>query len=689
MLPAKERANPLLVVSSLPFQAPAFDTISDSHFAPAFDQAMTAHMAEVERIASDPAAPTFENTLAALERSGQALTRVSLIFNALTSGNTNDTLQKLEEDVAPKLAAHQDAISLNRALFARIDTLYNERDQLRLDPEARRLLDVQHQQFVMAGALLSDADQARLKQLNEEDASLSAKFSNQLRAAAKEGGLVIADKAELAGLSPADIDVAAEAARERGLDGKWLISLSNTTQQPRLELLENRTVRERLFRASWTRAEHRDANDTRAIVRRLAEIRAEKAKLLGQPSFAAWRLQDQMARTPERVREFLAALIDPAIQKAKAEARDIQGVIDQQQGGFTLEPWDWNFYGEQVRKAQYDVDHEEMTPYFELFRVLEDGVFFAARELYGISFTERHDLPVYHPDVRVFEVFDVDGSHIALLYFDFFKRDNKNGGAWMDLLALQSRLLGSHPIITNVANFAKPSHGQPALISFDDVITMFHEFGHTLHGLFASQEYPTLSGTAVSRDFVELPSQFNEHWALEPRVFANYARHHATGEPMPTPLVEKVKRAAKFNLGYSLTEILAAVSLDLAWHTLQLGTAPPDTDAFDVEALRRSHLDLPQVPPRYRSSYFLHIWANGYAAGYYAYLWAEMLDFDAYDWFMEHGGMTRENGDRFRRLILSRGNSADYLTMFRDFRGRDPDIRPLLVEKGLTAASSS
>jgi len=682
------RDNPLLTESPLPFQAPAFDAIVDADFAPAFDEAMKQHMAEVDRIAGSPERPTFENTLVALERSGQTLTRVSMIFGALASANTNETLQALEEEVAPKLAAHHDAITLNRALFSRIDALFEARDRLSLDEESRRLLDVQHQQFVMAGARLTDGEQARLKRLNEEDAALSAKFTNQLRAAGKEAGLVVSDAADLAGLSPDDVQAAAEAANERGFHGKWLIPLSNTTQQPRLESLEKRATREQLFRASWTRAERSDVNDTRAIVRRLAAIRAEKASLLGHPNFAAWRLQDQMAQTPERVREFLSAVIEPSIAKARAEAADIQAVIDRHGAPHRLEPWDWNFYGDQVRKAQFDVDHEEMRPYFELKRVLEDGVFFAATELYGITFAERTDLPVYHPDVRVFQVFDADGSHLGLLYFDFFKRDNKNGGAWMDLLGPQSRLLRRQPIITNVANFLKPAPGQGALVGFDDVVTMFHEFGHTLHGLFANQQYATLSGTAVSRDFVELPSQFNEHWALEPRVFANYAKHYLTGEPMPQALVDKVKRASKFNLGYSLTETLAAVCIDLAWHTLPAGTEVPEVDAFDADVLARMHFNLSEVPPRYRSSYFLHIWALGYSAGYYAYLWAEMLDFDAYAWFEEHGGMTRANGDRFRRLILSRGNSADYLAMFRDFRGRDPDIQPLLIEKGLSAAET-
>jgi peptidyl-dipeptidase Dcp len=676
-------ANPLLSPGPLAFQAPPFDKIRDSDFAPAFDEAMKQQMAEVEQIANSPDAPTFENTLVALERSGQTLSRVSMIFNALSAANTNDLLQKLQEDVAPKLAAHQDAISLNPKLFARIDALYRRRDQLRLAAESRRLLEYQYQQFVMAGARLSDGDKARLKMLNAEDAALSAKFMTQLLTATREAALVVSSNAELAGLSPAELDAAAQAAGARHLEGKWLISLNNTTQQPLLQSLENRAAREQLFRASWTRAERGDWNDTRATISRLAEIRAEKAKVLGLPSFADWRLQDQMATTPGQVQQFLENLAPAATGKARAEAADIQALIDQQHGGFTLEPWDWDFYAEQVRKKRFALDANEIKPYFELNRVLQDGVFFAARELYGLTFKERHDFPVYQQDVRVFEAFDKDNSHLGLIYFDYFHRDNKNGGAWMDNLVLQSRLLGTQPVIYNVANFAKPPAGQPALISFDDVTTMFHEFGHALHGLFANQQYPTLSGTAVARDYVEFPSQFNEHWASDPKVFTHYARHYQTAEPMPRDLVDKIKKSAKFNQGYALTELLAAASLDMAWHTLQSPAAIEDVDEFETAALARAHLDLPQVPPRYRSSYFLHIWANGYASGYYAYLWTQMLDDDAFAWFEEHGGLTRANGQRFRDLILSKGNTEDYAKMFRDFRGRDPSIEPMLVHRGL------
>jgi len=686
--------NPLLTQSALPFGATPFDKIKDTDFAPAFEAGMREQLAEVEAIANSASPPTFDNTLAALERSGQTLTRVQLVFNALTGANTDDALQKLEEEVAPKLSQHQDAIMLNAKLFARIESLYQARDRATLDVESRRLLEYQYQQFVMAGAKLSGADKATMKSLNEQDAALSAKFQNQLLGAAKDAALVVTDKAELDGLSPAELDAAAAAAKDRHLDGKWVISIINTTQQPLLASLARRTTRERLFKAGWTRAERGDANDTRATIAKLAELRADKAKLLGQPNFAAWRLQDQMAKTPAQVQQFLGNLVGPATARAKAEAADIQALIDQQHVGFTLEPWDWDHYAEQVRQARYALDTNQVKPYFELNRVLQDGVFYAANQLYGLTFKERHDLPVYQPDVRVFEVFDRDGSHLGLFYCDYLKRDNKNGGAWMDILAVQSKLLGTQPVIYNVANFAKPAPGQPALISFDDVTTMFHEFGHALHGLFASQQYPTLSGTAVARDFVEFPSQFNEHWALDPKVFAHFAVHHETGQPMPQDLVDKIKKSQKFNQGYALTEILAAADLDLAWHMMAPAAAHAladdvaktgldRVDQFEARALSTAHLDLPQVPSRYRSSYFLHIWANGYYAGYYAYLWTEMLDDDAFSWFTEHGGLSRGNGQRFRDLILSRGNTEDYGAMFRAFRGRDPIIEPMLEQRGL------
>jgi len=677
------RTNPLLTASVLPFGAPPFDRIQDGDFAPAFEAGMKSQLEEVGAIAGNPAAPNFENTLVALEKSGQLLGRVSLVFNGLTSANTNPALQQVQQDVAPKLASLQDAIFLNGKLFSRVEAIYRQRDALKLDPESSRLIEYYYLRFVRSGARLSDADKTTLKALNEQDASLSAKYISLLLNATKEAALVVGDAAELAGLSTDELETAALAAKSRGLDGKWLIPLLNTTQHPMLPSLKNRATREKLFRASWTRTERGDSNDTRHIIATLADLRARKAGLLGYPNFAAWVLEDQMAKTPSAVEQFLARLIPPATTNARAEARDIQALIDQQRGNFPLEPWDWFFYAEQLRKARYDLDGAALMPYFELDRVLRDGVFYAAQELYGLTFKERHDIPVYQKDVRVFEVVDRDGTSMALFYCDYFARDNKNGGAWMDNFVTQSKLLGSRPVVYNMANFAKPAPGQPALISLDDVLTMFHEFGHGLHGLFANQQYPSLSGTSVARDFVELPSQFNEHWALEAKVLAHYGVHYKTGAKMPQTLADTIKKAATFNQGYSLTEILGAAELDMKWHGLPVGSPVQTVGAFEAAALKATGLDLPQVPPRYRSSYFLHIWANGYAAGYYAYLWAEMLDNDAFAWFMEHGGLTRANGDRFRDMILSRGNAGDYARMYREFRGQDPSIEPMLKRRGI------
>jgi peptidyl-dipeptidase Dcp len=677
------RANPFFTPSTLPFQAPPFDLIRDEDFKPALEEGIRRQRMEVEKIAGDAAPPSLENTFVALEKSGQLLTRVELVFNALSGANTNPTLQSLQEEMAPQLAALQDAVFLDAALFKRVETVYEQRAGLALDPESLRLVEFYHRQFLHAGARLSEADKAKLKGLNQRDAALSAKFTNQLLAAAKAGALVVSDKAELAGLSAGELEAAAQAAEARGLEGKWLIPLQNTTQQPLLSSLSDRATREKLFQASWLRAEHGDANDTRATVSELAALRAEKAKLLGFDNYAAWRLEDQMAKTPAAVDGFLGRLVPPALANARREAADIQALIDEQHGGFRLAPWDWELYADQVRKAKYDLDQAQIRPYLELDRVLEDGVFYAAHELYGLRFEERHDLPVWNPDVRVFSVFDVDGSPLALFYCDYFKRDNKSGGAWMDNLVLQSKLLGTKPVVYNVANFTKPAPGQRALLSWDDVTTMFHEFGHALHGMLADQGYPSLSGTAVARDFVEFPSQINEHWALYPQVLSHYAIDVETGKPMPQELADKIRRAATFNQGYALSEILGAAELDMQWHTLPASAPPQAVDPFEVEALEKTGVDFPPVPPRYRSSYFLHIWSNGYAAGYYAYLWAEMLDDDAFAWFTANGGLTRANGDRFRAMILSRGNTEDLGKMYRDFRGRDPRIEPLLETRGL------
>ncbi|HKT32454.1 MAG TPA: peptidyl-dipeptidase Dcp [Gammaproteobacteria bacterium] len=672
------QSNPFFAPSTLPFQAPPFDKITDSDYLPALEAGMQRQSAEVQSIADNPAPPTFANTLVALEESGQLLTRVMRTFNLMTGANTDPVLQKVEEDVAPKLAANQDEIFLNTKLFERVETIYRERDRLKLDPESQRLIWYYYQQFVLAGARLSPADKSRLKQLNEEDAALGAKFSNQLLAASNAAALVVNDPKELAGLSPAQLAAAAAAAKARGLDGKWLIPLQNTTQQPDLSELTDRVTREKLFEASWNRAERGGPDDTRATIARLAQVRAEEARILGYPNYATWALQTQMAKTPAHVRAFLDQLLPPAERKSQQEAAEIQQVIDKDGGKFKLQPWDWNFYGEQVRKQKYDLDSSEVKPYFQVWRVLQDGVFYAAHELYGVTFKERHDLPVWQPDVRVFEVYDYDGKPLGLFYADYFKRDNKSGGAWMDNLVYQSKLLHRLPVIYNVCNFPKPPPGQPALISFDDVTTMFHEFGHALNGFFADQEYPSLSGTATARDFVEYPSQFNEHWALYPKVFDHYAIDYQTGKPMPAELAEKLRKAQVFNKGYDMLEMLEASELDMRWHTLPASAPLQNVDEFERDALEKIHRAVPQVPTRYRSSYFLHIWSNGYAAGYYAYNWTQMLADDSYQWFLDHGGLTRANGQRYRDMILSRGNTEDYAKMFRAFYGSDPQIGPML-----------
>jgi len=682
-------ANPFDAPSTLPFQAPDFAKIKDADFAPAFAEAMRRHLAEVAKIADDPDAPTFDNTFVALEKSGQMLSRVNMAFNALTSANTDDALQKTQEDMAPLLAAHFDAIYLNPKLFARIETLYQQRDALKLDPESKRLVEYYYLDFVHNGARLSDADKAKLKDLNKEESTLDTAFVNKLLAGTKAGALVVDDKAKLAGLTDAEIAAAAQAASDRKLEGKWAIPLQNTTQQPALQSLTDRDVREQLFKASWLRTEHGDANDTRDTIARIAQVRAQQAKLLGYDSYAAWKLEDQMAKKPETALKFLDDLVPPATARAKREAADIQAMIDKDGGKFQLEPWDWQLYAEQVRKAQYDLDESQIKPYFELNNVLENGVFYAAHQLYGLDFKERHDLPVYQPDVRVFEVFDADGKSLALFYCDYFKRDNKSGGAWMDNLVGQSKLLGTKPVIYNVTNFTKPAPGQPALLSFDDVTTMFHEFGHALHGMFADQEFPSLSGTNTARDFVEFPSQFNEHWALEPGVFAHYAKHYKTGEAMPQELVDKIKKSSTFNKGYDVTEAISAALLDMSWHTLPADAPKQDVDAFEAAALKKNGTDLSYVPPRYRSSYFMHIWGNGYAAGYYAYAWTQMLADDAFAWFDEHGGLTRANGDRFRQMVLSRGNTEDLATMYRDWRGRDPNVDAMKKDRGLESDNAS
>ena len=676
-------ANPFAVPSTLPLQAPVFDKIRDGDYAPALDEAMKQQSAEMDTIANNAASPSFENTIVAMEKSGRMLDRVYNTFGAVVQANTNPTLDKVQSDYAPKLAAHQDAIYLNPKLFARVKTLYDERAKLKLDTESAQLLKVYYFQFIHAGANLSGPDKATLQEINKRDATLEAGFEQKLIAATKAGALVLDNASQLAGLSDMQIANAAHEAQVRGLKGKFVIPLQNTTQQPLLLSLSDRDVREKLFNARWTATEKGDKNDTRAAIAEIAQLRAQKAKLLGYPDYASYTLYDQMAQNPQAVEKFLNQLVPATARKIADESKLVQAAIDKDGKHFDLKPWDWERYAEQVRKEKYALDDAALKPYFEINSVLQNGVFYAANKLYGVTFKERHDIPVYQPDVRVFDVYDKDGSLLGMMYFDYFKRDNKAGGAWMSNFVIQSKMLGTKPVIYNVANFSKPAPGQPALISFDDATTMFHEFGHALHGLFASQVYPTLSGTAVARDFVEFPSQFNEHWALYPDVLKHYALNYKTHDPIPQALVDKIKASQAWGQGYDLGELLAASDLDMQWHALKAGAPRQDVDTFEAQALAATHTDFANVPTRYRTSYFLHIWGNGYAAGYYAYQWTVMLDDDVYDWFIKHGGLTRENGQRFRDMILSKGHTLDYGPMFRAFYGKDPDIGPMLEHRGL------
>lgn len=676
-------SNPFLTASSLPFQAPPFDIIKDSDYQPAIEEGMKQHLVEIEAIANNPESPTFANTIVPMERSGELLTRAAKVFFNLTQSNTNDTLDKINGVEAPKLAAHQDAVYLNARLFSRVKAIYDQRNALGLDPEGKYLVERYYRNFVRAGSELSESDKTTLRALNQEESKLQTQFHDKVLADTNASAIIVDNMADLAGLSDGDIAAAAERAKERKLDGKWVLTLQNTTQQPALSTLANRDLRQRLLKASVNRGSHGGDNDTKAVVERLAQERAQRAKLLGYPTFAAYVLDDQMAKTPRAAEKLLTDLVPASTAKARAEAAKMQAIVDRQHGDFRLNAADWEFYSEQVRKAEYDLDESQERPYFELDRVLHDGVFFAAHQLYGLTFKERKDIPVYQPDVRVFEVFDADGKSLALFYGDYFSRPSKSGGAWMDSFVDQSGLMGTKPAVFNVMNFTRPAPGQPALLSFTDVTTMFHEFGHALHGMFSNVRYPTLAGTNVPRDFVEFPSQFNEHWALEPTVFANYARHYQTGTAMPQELVDKIKKARTFNQGYLLTEYLSAALLDLAWHDLPASAPLQDVNVFEPSALLRLQVNLPEVPPRYHTDYFSHIWGGGYAAGYYAYLWSEVIDDDAYAWFQENGGMTRANGQRFRDMILSRGGSEDEGAMYRAFRGRDPVVEPLLEQRGL------
>ncbi len=684
--PSPMTENPLLTESTLPYQLPPFDRIKDADFTPAYEQGMAAERQETDAIARDPAAPNFENTIVALERSGRLLRRVDRIFAALNDADTNPARLQIETAMAPKLAAQRDAIHLNRALFARIESVYDQRGQLGLDPESLRLVERYHRDFVRAGARLAEADQARLRALNAELASLEAAFGQNVLKETNASAVVVDDPAELAGLPPAGTAAAAAAAREEKRDGQYLLRLANTSGQPVLASLQNRPLRERIEQASVSRCAHGGPYDNRAIVLRLVRLRAERAALLGYPSHAAYQIEDQTAGTVDAVNRFLGQLAPPAAANARREAAAIQAVIDAEHGGFALAPWDWDLYSEKVRRERYAFDESALRPYFELNHVLLDGVFHAAHRLYGITFTERHDLPVYQADVRVFEVFNEDGSPLALLLVDPYARPSKRGGAWMATYVSQSGLLNTRPVVSINLNIPKPPPGEPVLLTFDEVQTAFHETGHAMHGMFSRVRYPLFSGTNVPRDFVEFPSQVNEMWAVWPEVTAHYARHYRTGEPMPPALLEKMLATQKFNQGFATMEYLAASLVDQAWHQLAPAAVPADEPAFEAAALQRAGMDFAPVPPRYHSTYFNHIFSSdAYSAGYYSYVWAEVLDADSVEWFKQHGGLTRANGDRFRALVLSRGDSEDTLTQFRAFTGHGPDVGPLLQRRGLEA----
>src|SRR4051794_14867436 len=681
-------SNPFARPSTLPFETPDFSRIKDNDYLPALLAGMAQQKREVTAIANQIAAPTFDNTVVAMERSGLLLERANLAFNAVNGANTNDTLQATDTKTAPLFAAHNDFIYLNAKLFQRFKYLHDHQAELNLNPEQGKLLDVYYKQFVHAGAELSPAKQAQLKVINKRLSTLQSAFGQKLLAAAKAGALHVEDASALAGLSQEQLASAEDAAKGRKVSG-YVIPLQNTTQQPLLDSLTSHDTRQKLFEASINRAEHGDANDTRTIVSELAQLRAKKAALFGAANFADYNLYDQMAKDRATAVGFLDRLAPPVAAKERQEWADIVGLAKSQGANFQPTPADWNFYAEQIRKQRYALSADDVKPYFEFNKVLTDGVFYAANQLYGLTFTERHDIPTWSPDMRAFQVNDQDGKQLAIFMIDPWKRDNKSGGAWMSNLVNQSYLRGTKPVIYNVENFTKPAAGQPALITWDDVTTMFHEFGHALHGMFAAQTYPTLSGTSVARDFVEFPSQFNENWALDPEVLPHYAVHYRTGQTIPPALVQKILAARTFNQGYEVGEALEAARLDLDWHSLPATAPRQDVDKFEAQALASGGFDTADVPPRYRSSYFLHIWSNGYSASYYAYAWTRMLGQDAFATFEKNGGLTRANGQRFRDLVLSRGNTLDLAEMYRNWAGHDAQIQPYLDYYGLSGSTAT
>ncbi len=675
--------NPFAKESSLPYHVPPFDKIKNSDFMPAIEAGMAAELKEMKAIAANPAKPSFENTIVTMERAGRLLERAERTFSNLNACNTNPEMQKIEKELAPKLAAHRDEIHLNSKLFARVQDLYERRGQLGLDPQSDYLLERYYKDFVRAGARLGASDKEKLKKMNGELATLQTTFEQNVLKEKNASSVVVTDKSDLAGLSDHEIAAASAAAKDEQQDGKYSIRLQNTSGQPILTSMQNRPLRQKIMETSLSRNSKGGEFDNRSVVIRIAQLRSERATLLGYANHAAYQLEDQTAKNVETVNKLLSELAPPAVANAKREAADMQKIVDQENGGFQVASWDWDFYSEKVRKARYAFDESEIKPYFELNHVITDGVFYAAGKLYGLTFKERHDLPVYQPDVRVWEVYDADGKPLAIFFGDYYARPSKRGGAWMNAYVQQSDLFGTKPVVANHLNIPKPPEGQPTLLTYDEVRTAFHEFGHALHGMFSNVKYPRFSGTSVPRDFVEYPSQVNEMWAVWPEVLKNYAKHYQTGEPIPQALLDKVLSAEKFNQGFKTTEYLSASILDQSWHQLAPNDIPPDAMAFEQQALQKAGVDFSPVPPRYRSPYFSHVFSSGYSAGYYSYIWAEVLDADTVEWMKQHGGLKRENGDRFRQMLLSRGGSSDALGLFKSFTGRDPYIEPLLERRGL------
>ncbi len=677
--------NPLLSPSTLPFEAPDFDAIDVEHFRPAFKAGMEEEIEEMEAIASNPEQPTFENTIIEMEESGSILRRTRSVFYNLTSAHTNDKIQEIQKEMAPKLSAHSDNILLNAKLFDRVKTLYKKRNELDLDESSQKLLEDTHRDFVRAGAQLTEDEKQRMREINERISTLTTEFQENLLELTKERAVLVDEKEKLDGLSEDRITAAKEAAEERGHDNQYLLTITNTTRVPILKELNNRELRQRVWEASAYRGiGENNGIDNRPIILELANLRAERAELLGYESHAAYKLEPQTAKKPESALDMLSDLIAPVINNTEQEAKAIEAMMRKEGTEDDVKPWDWNYYAEKVRQAEYDIDQSEVRPYFELDRVLKDGVFYTMNKLFGVSFEERNDLPVYHPDVRVFNVYDEDGSQIGLFYADYFERDSKRGGAWMNSFVSQSHLLDKKPVIVNVMNIPKPAEGEPALISFDNVTTMFHEMGHAVHGLFSDVKYPSQSGTSVPRDFVEFPSTFEEDWAIQPEVLENYAVHYETGEQIPKNLLDKVIAARDFNQGFDTQEYLAATMLDMEWHLLGTDEIPQDVQKFENKALAKYNLDMEAVPPRYKSPYFAHIFSGGYAANYYAYIWSEVLAADAFAYMQEEGGLERENGNRFRQYILSQGGSHEAMELYKEYRGQEPDVKHLLERRGLS-----